>query len=99
MSKITIEALKESGRYFISSLLSTIVVCLGVIAIGINTSNVTVSINWNLVLLSFILGLINGLIGAITRFTDKWQHEFGKENKTYQVEQTPSMGWLNLFIK
>jgi len=99
MSTPTREALKESARFFISSLLGTFVVCLGIIATGINTGNVTVSINWMLVALTLALGVINGLIGAIARFTDKWQHEYGKENKTYPVEQTPSMGWLNFLIK
>jgi hypothetical protein len=102
MSTITIEALKEAGRCFVSYLLGTIVVCLGIIAMGINANKGVIAINWTVVLLTLLLGVINGLIGAIGRFTDKWQHEFGKENKTYPLDQagkTPSLGWLNFFIK
>lgn len=99
MSTITIEALKEAGRFFISSLLGTLVTCLGLVASGINLKTGDVSINWKIAGLTFVVGLITGTVGAIARFTDKWQYEYSKEMKSSSINSYPTMGWLNYFIK
>lgn len=89
------EAVKEGLRFFLSSLIGTTTLCLGIVAASINLQAVTFNPNWMLVGLTALLGVLNGVIGALTRASDKYKHEAGKEKGYTPVEgNAPSLGWL-----
>lgn len=92
MSEATSEGLKEVGRWLL---------CF---AVGWFLEQILAQLTkvpefFNLHLWVFVFNIpvrlgIQGVISLGLRFLDKWQHETGKETKSYPKVDVPSFGWL-----
>lgn len=97
MSLPTKEGLKEIARWLVCSIASWIIVQL-LAQITVVPVNYVVKV-WLFTFAIPIRMLFQLGITMLGRYIDKWQHETSKISEVYPVGQTPSFGWLNLFIK
>lgn len=79
LSKPVQEAIKEFIRLQIFSVITATVEALGVIALGINTTDGTIIINWSVVAAIFLLNIVVTLKVGLTNAADKLLYETGKE--------------------